>query len=346
METKTPNMRFKDFSEPWVPKKLGNICSKIGSGKTPRGGDTVYADEGVPFIRSQNVLDSTLHLDGVCITVETHEEMSGSKVCPGDVLLNITGGSIGRSCVVPADFVVGNVNQHVCIIRPEKDNSNFLQAHLASHRGQKLIFQGQTGSGREGLNFETIRGFKISFPSLPEQQKIASFLSSVDERIELMERKKEKLEAYKKGVMQQIFPSSGSGQAPQIRFKQDDGSAFPDWEEKRLGEVAIFSKGKGISKNDIDPNGNVECVRYGELYTDYKEVIDFVKSRTSLNPVGLVLSKSNDVLIPSSGETQIDIARVTCIIKSGVALGGDLNIIRSKLNGVFLSFYLNHRRKH
>jgi len=194
-------------------------------------------------------------------------------------------------------------------------------------------------TGVPQLTAPQLSTYVISYPTLPEQQKIATFLTAVDRRIELLKQKKEKLEAYKKGVMQQLFSC-------QIRFKQDDGSVFPEWEEKKLGEVAKFSKGKGISKSDISESGELKCIRYGQLYTEYGEVIDQVVSRTECKPSTLILSEANDVIIPSSGETQIDIARAACVLKSGIALGGDLNIIRSPLNGVFLSFYLNHRRKH
>lgn len=245
---KVPKLRFPGFSDNWVEKKLGPISSKVGSGKTPRGGDQTYQTSGIPFIRSQNVQNSKLQLDGVCISPETHSEMANSAVVSGDVLLNITGGSIGRSCVVPENFQEGNVNQHVCIIRLKKDSPNFLHSILSSHRGQKLIFQGQTGSGREGLNFESIKAFKINVPSVSEQQKISGFLTAVDRRIELLQQKKEKLERYKKSVMQQIFTRK-------IRFKAEEGSEFPDWEEKKLGEVAKIYQPKTISQSDLTETG-------------------------------------------------------------------------------------------
>ncbi|WP_411898429.1 restriction endonuclease subunit S, partial [Elizabethkingia occulta] len=118
-----------------------------------------------------------------------------------------------------------------------------------------------------------------------------------------------------------------------------------EWEEKKLGEIATFSKGKGISKNEIVDNGETECIRYGELYTFYEEVISEIQSKTNTDISSLVLSEANDVIIPASGETQIDIATASCVLKSGVALGGDLNIIKTKNNGVFLSYYLNSKKK-
>jgi type I restriction enzyme S subunit len=126
-----------------------------------------------------------------------------------------------------------------------------------------------------------------------------------------------------------------------LRFKGFE----EEWERKRLGEVAELSKGKGISKKDIDEKGETECIRYGELYTHYAEVIAEIKSRTNVKKENLVFSEANDVIIPSSGETQIDIATASCVLKTGVALGGDLNIIKTPNNGVFLSYYLNNRKK-
>ncbi|WP_407532171.1 restriction endonuclease subunit S [Elizabethkingia miricola] len=126
-----------------------------------------------------------------------------------------------------------------------------------------------------------------------------------------------------------------------MRFPGFDG----EWETKKFGEMAKFSKGKGISKSDIEENGITECIRYGELYTHYSEVINEIKSKTNVNTSALVLSKKNDIIIPASGETTVDIATASCVLKSGIALGGDLNIIRTENNGVFLSYYLNSKKK-
>lgn len=128
---------------------------------------------------------------------------------------------------------------------------------------------------------------------------------------------------------------------PKLRFKEFSGK----WEMKTLADIAEFSKGKGISKADITPTGKLECIRYGELYTTYNELIVNIISKTDLPIENLELSRYNDVIIPASGESQIDIATASCILKDGVALSGDLNIIRSSLNGIFLSYYLNNNKK-
>jgi type I restriction enzyme S subunit len=128
---------------------------------------------------------------------------------------------------------------------------------------------------------------------------------------------------------------------PNLRFPGFE----EEWEKIKLGEIATFSKGKGISKSDVDDAGINKCIRYGELYTQYGETIDNVKSKTNLDLATLILSESNDVIIPASGESVKDIATASCVLKPGIALGGDLNIIKTKNNGVFLSYYLNYKKK-
>ena len=246
-----PKLRFKEFDGDWSNKKIGNIASKVGSGSTPRGGAEAYTDHGIIFIRSQNVNNDQLLLDDVAyIPEETHVKMSGSKVIANDILLNITGASIGRSCVVPHDFTEANVNQHVCIIRTPNDDPIFVQSFLSSENGQNAIQSKQAGGGREGLNFQAIRSIDFHFPpSKAEQTKIASFLSAVDEKISQLTQKHALLSQYKQGMMQKLF-------SQQIRFKADDGSEFGEWEDKKLGDICShFQSGKTITSATISDNG-------------------------------------------------------------------------------------------
>ena len=126
--------------------------------------------------------------------------------------------------------------------------------------------------------------------------------------------------------------------------KKSLGILPSEWEVVKLGDICKFYKGKGISKNDISKNG-INCIRYGELYTIYDEKINKIYSKTNLNPKNLFLSKFNDIIIPSSGETAIEISKASCVLLDNVALGGDLNVLRTKENGIFISYYLNHMAK-
>jgi len=128
---------------------------------------------------------------------------------------------------------------------------------------------------------------------------------------------------------------------PRLRFSEFE----EPWKNAILGDIATFSKGKGISKSDIDPDGQTYCVRYGELYTSYDTIIDEPLSRTSVDADALVLSEGGEVIVPASGETAEDIATAAVVVRSGVALGGDLNIIRSLLDGGFLASYLSGKKR-
>lgn len=233
-----PKLRFKNFNQNWDEYRLGEISSKIGSGSTPKGGASIYSTHGIPFIRSQNIHNDYLQLDDVVyISSEINTKMKGSQVKAYDILLNITGASIGRTCVVPRDFSQGNVNQHVCIIRLKNNVPKFFQSYLSSSKGQSLIHNSQSGSGREGLNFQHIKAMKISAPNIDEQNKIANFLSSVDKKITLQNQKIELLQQYKKGMMQKLF-------SQEIRFKDDKGNNFPEWNKSYIGDILTIGSGR------------------------------------------------------------------------------------------------------
>lgn len=182
----------------------------------------------------------------------------------------------------------------------------------------------------------------ITIPNPAEQNKIANCLTSLDEVIAAQGRKVEALKAHKRGLMQQLFPREGETR-PRLRFPEFRNSQ--KWIDCKLGDIAGITKGKGISKADIASDGITTCVRYGELYTIYGEVIDHVRSRTNVPIMDLVLSEAGDVIIPASGETKEDIATCSVVLKNGVALGGDLNIVRSDIDGRFFSYYLNGSKR-
>lgn len=283
----TPKLRFPEFTGEWEEKKLGEIAEKVNSGKTPLGGESVYVDKGILFIRSQNVFDNKLSLENATfITEETNSTMENSIVKSKDILLNITGASLGRSCVVPENFIVGNVNQHVCIIRLNKDNEPyFFQPIFASEKGQNLFKSLQVGGGREGLNFQSIRGITLYQPPLSEQTKIATFLTAVDEKLTQLKKKKTLLEQYKKGVMQKLF-------SQELRFKDDNNQDFPDWQEKTLGEISKITNGNGdVQDASLEAKDGwypfydrSEIVKYLDRYTFDGEAIIYPGEGQSFFP--------------------------------------------------------------
>ena len=200
-------MRFPEFTEEWKKIKIGDITSKVGSGVTPKGGSAVYKTSGHLFIRSQNVGNGCFLLDDVAYIDEaTHKKQINTELKNGDVLLNITGASIGRTTVVNKNIEGGNVNQHVCIIRLLEDYSpNYICNYLLSYGGQKQIDSFQAGGNREGLNFEQIRSIKFSIPSFIEQSKIASLLSLLEERIATQNKIIEDLKKLKVAIIENVF---------------------------------------------------------------------------------------------------------------------------------------------
>ncbi len=158
--------------------RLSELASKIGSGQTPTGGYRSYLISGIPLIRSQNVLMGEFSREGlVYISPKTNSEMSSSRVEENDVLLNITGASIGRVCVVPREICPANVNQHVCIVRCGKDlEPDYLALLLASPRFQSIINDNQAGATRQALTKAMIEDFEVPFISLEDQRKISGNL--------------------------------------------------------------------------------------------------------------------------------------------------------------------------
>lgn len=214
-----PNVEMKDSGVEWigkVPKEWKaiplKVCtSKIGSGKTPQGGAETYQDNGVLFLRSQNVYNTGLELDGVYyISDEIDSTMKNSRVRYNDVLLNITGGSIGRCCLFDLPDTAANVNQHVCIIRtkPEILLPQFLRYFWNSAAGPMVIDQYQTGSNRQGLNFEQIGATHIPLCSIAEQRQIVAMLDQKCAVIDQLMAEKQSLiddlESYKKSLIYEV----------------------------------------------------------------------------------------------------------------------------------------------
>lgn len=204
---------LRALPETWVWVTIGEVETFIGSGITPRGGSTTYLSEGVPFIRSQNVWPSGLRLGDVAfISNEQHDIMSRTKIHPRDVLLNITGASIGRSTYVPEDFCAGNVNQHVSIIRTINSvHYKFLSNFLNSPLGQDEIFSTQSGMTRQALNYDQIRSLVMPLTSFAEQIQIVKQLESSFRIINSVQRVTERSIKQTDGLKQLILKKAFEG---------------------------------------------------------------------------------------------------------------------------------------
>ena len=214
-----PSAKMKDSGVPWIgliPAQWGTcslkrLTTKIGSGKTPLGGAEVYTTEGILFLRSQNIFNTGLEVESAFyISEEINSTMENSQVQYQDVLLNITGGSIGRCCIYDLNGIRANVNQHVCILRTIKTKllPGYLRYFWISSAGPMVVEQYQTGGNRPGLNFEQIGATKIPYCDIETQQQIVEYLDCKCEEIDTLVEEKtsliQDLESYKKSLIFEV----------------------------------------------------------------------------------------------------------------------------------------------
>ncbi len=334
---RVPVLRFQDVQGEeypgWLEKTLGQI-GKIISGGTP---DTTIPRfwDGSIYWYTPVEINEKYSSQSIRMISNKGLKRSSAKVLPAGAVLLTTRATIGKVTIATNECTTNQGFQSF-VVDMSKFSNEFLYYWLINNKNE--FIRRANGSTYLEVSGREIRKIPILVPVLKEQQKIADFLSSIDTRIEQLEKKKALFEQYKKGLMQKLF-------SQEIRFRDDQGKEYPEWEKEPLGNIAKFSKGKGISKGDVVSDGNVGCIRYGELYTHYGATASRVLSRTNLSIDQLEFGRTNDVLIPASGETALDIATVTCLTTENIALGGDINIIRSDQNGIFLAYYLISKKK-
>ncbi len=257
----------------WPIVKLGDYCSKIGSGATPKGGNSVYLDNGeVSLIRSQNIYNDGFKSDGlVYITPDAAQKLRNVIIEPCDVLINITGDSVARVCLAPDEFLPARVNQHVAILRvnPEEFDHRYLRYYLASTKMQNyLLTIASTGGTRNALTKSMLESLEVSKPSLEIQKLIADILESLENRVQLNLRANQTLEQMAQAIFKSWFVDFDPVKA-KMNGEQPEGmdsataSLFPDklvesdlglipegWEPKQLKDILELVYGKALKKTD------------------------------------------------------------------------------------------------
>ena len=236
----------------WRKVKLGDCCTKIGSGATPKGGATVYIDSGTSFIRSQNVYNLAFDYNGLThITEEAAQRLAGVTVREEDVLLNITGDSVARTCIVPPQVLPARVNQHVSILRTNKEiiNSRYLNYYLASPHMQAYMLGLAVGKGasRNAMTKNMIENFEVPCPPLEIQDRVVTVLSRYDALIENYQRQIKLLEEtaqrlYKEWFVDLRFP--GHQSTPIIN------NLPTGWQKKSAKDFFTMSIGKTPPRAD------------------------------------------------------------------------------------------------
>ena len=270
--------------------KLGDICDKIGSGLTPTGGSSVYTDSGVAFIRSQNVLNMAFSIDGLTFIDESIAGMMDNvSLCENDILLNITGDSVARMCLVPKEILPARVNQHVCIVRVnvEKANPRFVYYQLCGLQ-KKLLSLASVGATRKALTKQMIEELELELPVRQLQDNIAYTIDSIQSKIDYNKAINDNLEA-------------------QIRACFDEISNKPNLTETSLGN-RLYIKGrigwKGLKKEEYLEKSNYRIIN-GEALTpsgiDWDKAGYITEERylespeIMLEPDDIVLSKDGTI---------------------------------------------------
>lgn len=300
-----------------------------------------YVPEGIPLIRNSDIKENRfVFKDPIYLDNEFAEKNRSRAHQIGDIITVHTG-DVGTSAVINQELEgsIGFATIVTRIIDKEKNIPQFVCWYYNSPKNKKIVINLITGDGRNNLNMRDFNKLVIPFPCSEEQQKIADFLSEVDNIIAMSEQEIESLEMQKKGAMQKIF-------SQEVRFKADDGREYPEWEEKKIGNIFQVFKGAPLSKADITETGT-PLILYGELYTTYKEVAKKIVRKTNKNVHRKYYSKIGDVVIPTSGETAEEISTATCVMCDNVILAGDLNIYRSnEVEGRYFSYLMNHCKKY
>ncbi|TKB05536.1 restriction endonuclease subunit S [Desulforhopalus sp. IMCC35007] len=253
-----PKLRFSEFDEEWQVQKLGAI-SKIQRGRfspRPRNDPAFYGGE-IPFVQTSDVVNSNGKIKFYTQTLN-EKGLSVSKLFPKGTILITIAANIGYTGVLQVamacpDSLIG--------ITCKKGYCNNEYLNIALMRQQRRMDYLAPEAAQKNINIEFLEPYPVAFPTLPEQQKIASFLTAVDKKIEQLTRKKELLGQYKKGVMQKIF-------SQEIRFKDDNGQDYPDWEEKRLGCLLEEFKGKSKTNDEYEvlTSSNKGLMKQSEYY--------------------------------------------------------------------------------
>ncbi len=200
--------------ENWDFIRLGDYAVKIGSGATPRGGKSSYRQEGIPLIRSMNVYSEGFKKDGLVYLNENQAyALRNVEVRANDVLLNITGASIGRVCIAPVSMNGARVNQHVCIIRPaSKITNKFLQLYLSAPQMQDFINKENYGVTRQALTKQIIENFKIPMPLIEEQKEIVNRVEKLLSKADEIEARYKKAKEYTDKLSQSILAKAFRGE--------------------------------------------------------------------------------------------------------------------------------------
>ena len=272
-----PKLRFKEFKEEWKLIKLGKIADKITSGA--RDWAQYYSENGSKFIRMTNLSREGIHLklDDLKFVNVKAESSDGQRtsLIHGDIPISITA-ELGKIGWIPPNFGEAFINQHTGLVRLKKEQADslFIAYLLSTAKLNKQINRLNDSGAKSGLNLPTIASINIHLPKISEQNKIANFFVTIDEKIAQLTQKCELLARYKKGVMQQIF-------SQELRFEDDGDRNFPDWKNDSLLNLSESGFTNGVFNDPSKVGSGYKLINVLDMY------IDLTIDDTKLNLVEL-----------------------------------------------------------
>jgi type I restriction enzyme, S subunit len=321
--------------EDWEASTIGEN-SKWMSGGTPLRNNAEFWSGTIPWISGSTLKSAEISTSDQFLTAEAVS--AGSKMAPVDSTLLLVRGSALHN-EIRAGLVVLPVafNQDVKALVPNVTvEPKFLTYYILAQSDALLKLVSSAGNSAGVLDTKLVQDFKFLSPPLLEQRAIVAALSDADALIEALEQLIAKKRNLKQGSMQELL--TGKKRLPGFSG---------EWEVKRLGDVAIFYKGKGLPKSALGADGKTPCIHYGELFTRYSETISEIISYTNTSD-GTFRSVANDVLMPTSDVTPRGLAKASCVRTDDVILGGDILVIRSDTKlifGSFLSYLIRYEEK-
>ena len=335
-----PDIRFQGFTDDWEQRKFSDLVL-IERGGSPRPIDDYITDlpDGLNWVKIGDAPSQGRYITKTAEKIKPEGLSKTRQVQPGDLILS-NSMSFGKPYIMGIN---GCIHDGWLLIRDTQNRFDlkFLCHMLGTDQMLNQYRMFAAGSTVNNLNKELVGNTTVSLPSVGEQRVIGEYLESVDDLITLQQRKCDKLVNVKKSMLEKMFAREGA-KVPEIRFE----GFTDDWEQRKLGDMVSFSKGSGYSKGDLKENGT-PIILYGRLYTKYETVISEVDTFAD-EKKGSVFSKGGEVIVPASGETAEDISIASVVEKSGILLGGDLNIITppDEMDSAFLAISISNGKPH
>lgn len=329
--------------EHWEVKRIKDTVLRIGSGVTPTGGSEVYASTGIPFLRSQNIYNDGLRLDDVAfISEEINSKMKGSQIRPNDIVINITGASIGRTCVIPDSVPIANVSQHMLFMRFKTERVNYIAQYLKSHSVKECIRLVQVGASKEALNMGQALNFPLPVPPSFEQTAIANYLdrqtTAIDRKTALLQQKIATYQELRKSLINEIVCRGLDKTAPINHSGIDSIGEIPaHWKVQKLKDVATL-RFSNVDKNEREDQKQVLLCNYVDVYKNdfITGALYFMQSTASEAEIKRFALRKGDIIITKDSETHDDIGVPALVVEDleDVVCGYHLALIRPKAKGI------------